>query len=91
MTQRTKLDLMEKKLERIRPYRTPNRGIFHAGKTALVYLWRVLKTIELMEIDGPFTDVKWVEEARPNQAELLETAEVVNWINNVDIRWEELE
>ena len=91
MTQRTKLDLMEKKLERIRPYRTPNRGIFHAGKTALVYLWRVFKTMELMENEGQFTDVTWVEKAEPSREDLLEIGVIANMVSDVEVAWEEIE
>lgn len=91
MTQRTKLELMEKKFERIKPWKMPDYGIFKVGREVLTYLWRVFKTISLMEDEGSFADVKWVEEALPSGEELAEVAETVNLISGVEIQWEEIE
>lgn len=91
MTQKTKLDLLEKKYERVKPWKPPNYRIFKAGRETLIYLWRVVKTLEYIKKDGPYTDVNWIVEAIPEPPVILELAEIVNRVNNVEIQWEELE
>lgn len=91
MTQKSKLYDLEKKFEKTRPYRKPNRGLFRVGKSILIHLWQVAKMLELYRTNGWHADVAWVEKAKPNHEELLEIAMTANMVENVDIQWEEIE
>lgn len=91
MTQRTKLDALEAKFQRTKPYRPPNRGLFQVGKAILIHIWQVVKMLDLMQADGWHSDTSWIKDARPSHEELLEIAEIANMVENVEIEWSEIE
>lgn len=90
MTQKTKMEFLEKAFERKKPYKA-DVGIAKIGFDNLVWLWQCITTYEILDKDGSFADVDWVAETIPGREEIFELAGIVNGIENVIVLWDELE